>query len=518
MESNGNASALIDSEQRRQIVDAALTRVPGRSMRAGAEADPSVVTGPAVFNNVMGMFQSYAPMSYMLPFEILDYIELLARYNPDYSQAVDIVQNLANPGHTLIVDATKGVATRLKERFWEKDRQIQRRHGGLEGLIDKLINQAAVYGALAGEWVANEGMTDIVDFIEVNPKTIRFFWETNPNLDPWNYGPHWAPYQRATMQQIEQARKDGQEVKNGAYIKLNEITFQYFAFNAAPGSPYGVPPFLAALNNLSIQRDMMFNIAEVVRKLALLGLIDIKIEKLKPIAGESQDAFKTRATEYLTSFATLAANMLNDGGLVHYDDSEVTSTNLSGNAAGATNIFTVNEEQVFSGLKSMPSVAGRNYSTTETYAGVSYDIMIRNSLRYQRGVRMMLEYGYYLMAQLWGERVQKIELKFWQNKALQRKDTAQAEHYEILNELCKWAAGFTNQVDAAHALGYASPETEYDTVPDSPLFTASSSSKEINGESESPGQGEQAARTARGNEEEEKEVDEDRSREVEPAL
>lgn len=454
-----------------------------RGMRAGGnEAKPSAVVGPAVFNNVTGLFQSYSPMAYMMPFELLDYIELLAVYNPDYSQAVENIRTLANPGHTLIIDSTKGVSARLKKRIWEKNLQIQHRHGGINGLIDKLLWQCAVYGCCAGEFVANEDMTDIVDFIDVNPKTVRFFWEVEPELDPWNYGPHWAPYQRATAQQIVAAKANGQEVKNGAYVKLNEITFQYFAFNAAPGSPYGVPPFLAALNNIAQQRDMMFNMGSVVKKLALLGLIDIKVEPLKMRAGETQEAFTTRAQGYIDQYASMAAQMLDDGGLVHFNDSEITSTNLSGNAAGATNIFTQNEEQVFSGLKAMPSLHGRNYSTTETYAGVSYDIMIRNSGRYQNAVKMMIEYGYYLMAQMWGEKVDKIQIKFWQNKSLQRRETAQAEHYEILNVLFKWAAGFINQVDGAHELGYAEPETIYEEVPANPLFTSSSTLKELNGQ------------------------------------
>jgi hypothetical protein len=163
--------------------------------------------------------------------------------------------------------------------------------------------------------------------------------------------------------------------------------------------------------------------------------------------------------------------MLDDGGIVHFEDSQVKATNIGANAAGATNIFTQNEEQVFSGLKSMPSVQGRSYSTTETYAGVAYDIMIRNSIRYQAAVRTMIEYGYYLMAQMWGDKVNKITVAFRSNKSLHRKDDALAEQTEIMNELVKWAAGITNQVDAAHRLGYADPETAYEDVPNSPLFS-----------------------------------------------
>jgi hypothetical protein len=220
---------------------------------------------------------------------------------------------------------------------------------------------------------------------------------------------------------------------------------------------------------------MQSNMASVVRKLALLGLIDIQVKSLNFLPGETQDQFQARAAAYLKEYADLASQMMDDGGIVHFEDAEIKSQNIAANAAGATNIFTQNEEQVFSGLKSMPSVQGRSYSTTETYAGVAYDIMIRNSIRYQRAAKMMIEYGYYLMAQLWGEKVDLITVAFKSNKSLHRKDDAIAEQSEIMNELMKWAAGVTNQVDTAHALGYSDPETPYEDVPDSPLFGKGSS-------------------------------------------
>lgn len=457
-----------------RIVDAAWQRaVQGRAIRPGQqEANPSVVIGPNTAFNVNALFSSYALMSYMLPFEMLDFIELLAVYNPDYSQAVENMRTLANPGHSLFVNATKGVAKDVALRIEEKDQILQHKHGGIEGLIDKLLWQAAVYGAMAGEWVPNEDMTDIVDFIDVNPKNIRFFWELDPAEDPFMVGPHWAPYQRATMKQVEEAEKNGQKVRNGAYVKLNELTFQYFSFNAAPGSPYGTPPFLAALNNIAIQRDMQVNLAKVVQKLALLGLIDISVEALQPMQNETPEQFQARATQFLENYANMAVQMLDSGGFIHFNDAEMKSTNLSGNAAGATNIWTQNEEQVFSGLKSMPSVQGRSYSTTETYAGVAYDIMIRESLRYQRAVKLMLEYGYRLMCMMWGSPVKSIKVQFKENKSLQRLQIAQAEHMEILNSLMKWAAGITNQVKAAHELGYPDVDTPLDEVPNSPWFAA----------------------------------------------
>ena len=43
------------------------------------------------------ILRNYASLSYKLPFELLDYVELLALFNPDYSQAVENIKTLGNP-------------------------------------------------------------------------------------------------------------------------------------------------------------------------------------------------------------------------------------------------------------------------------------------------------------------------------------------------------------------------------------------------------------------------------------
>jgi len=391
----------------------------------------------------------------MLPWEVLDYVELLATYNPDYSQAVDNIRTLANSGHNLFVDGPVRTTRRVKDILEEKARTIQDQHGGIDGLIDKLLKQASTYGAMCGEWALSEELDDVVDFVDVNPKSIRFFWEDD----------HYAPYQKVTAAQAKQAEERGQKVRNGNCIKLNEMTFHYFAFDAAPSSPYGTPPFIAALANIAIQRDMIHNMSQIVKKVGLLGIIDLVIKALPRNPGESDEQYETRAGNYLDEYVTVVEDMVRDGGLVHFDDVEVNSYNITGNAAGATNIFKQNEELIFSGLKSMPSVQGRSYSTTETYAGVAYDIIIRNTLKYQRACKRMIEAGYWLMASMRGEAPKSIRIEFKSNKTLQRLQNAQAEAMEIRNSATLWLAGVLDQLGFAQRLGYDDVKTEYDEPP-----------------------------------------------------
>lgn len=438
-------------------------RAAAKAMKAPRGQALPVESTPSAAAQVNGLFKSYAPLAYMLPWEILDYIEILATYNPDYSQAVDNIRTLANSGHELFVDSSSPRAVdRLKDRIEEKARTIQEPHGGVDGLIDKLLDQGATFGAMCGEWIINEEMDDVVEFVDINPKTIRYSYDRTRKI--------WMPYQKVSSDEFAKAKERGQAVMGTDLIQLNPATFKYFAFDAAPGSPYGTPPFVAALANIAIQRDMVHNMSQIVKKIGLLGIVDITVQSLKQQPNESNEEYLTRATGFLDEYATVMEEMVRDGGIVHFDDVQVQTTALGGNAAGATNIFKQNEELIFSGLKSMPSVQGRSYSTTETYAGVAYDIIIRNTRKYQRACKRMIENGYWLMATMWGETPKKIAVSFNENKTLHRVQDAQAEALEIKNALALWATGVIDQHGYAQRLGYSSVKTEYPEPPASEII------------------------------------------------
>lgn len=445
----------------------------GRPIKSGGVTSAILGSGdaPNADTQIRRMFQQYAPLAYQLPWEILDYVELLSTYNPDYSQAVENIKMLANSGHELMVDASSDLQRRrTKEYLEEQSRKIQESHGGIDGVIDKLLDQAATFGAMCGEWVLNDQLTEVVDFADISPKKIRFFWIEEDQ--------RFAPFQKVTAKQAEEARKTGQEVR-GNCVRLNELTFHYYAFDAAPESPYGTPPFLAALQNIAIQRDMVHNMGQIVKKIGLLGMVDLTIERLQALPGESDEDYAARAGAYLDAYTGIAEEMVRDGGLVHFDDVTSNMLQLGGNAAGATNIHKANEEMVFSGLKSMPSVQGRSYSTTETYAGVAYDIIMRNTLKFQRAVKRVIEHGYWLMCNMGGYQPDKITLKFNENRSLNRQQEAAAERVEIANATMKWILGILDQRGVAQELGYAEPKTPLDEVPESLISIASAHAVDV---------------------------------------
>lgn len=458
---DASVSPIANSENRE--VQVGLLRNSARAIKSGRSTSAFVGDERYNANNLLrSAWQSHANLAYMLPWEILDITEMLSTFNPDYSQAVENLKMLANSGHKLQIDSDSDLQRRKAKDYLEgKSRLIQEQHGGIDGVIEKLMDQAATYGAMAGEWVLDDALSEVVDFVDINPKKIRFFWMENEQI--------WAPFQKVSTLQAKEAEKNGQQVLNNC-VRLDPITFRYYAFDAAPGSPYGTPPFVAALANIAIQQDLVHNLAQIVKKIGLLGIVDLSIERLQQLPGETDTEYASRAGKYLDDYVVAAEEMVKDGGLVHFDDVVANSWSIGGNAAGATNIHKQNEELIFSGLKSMPSVQGRSYSTTETYAGVAYDIIIRNTLKYQRAAKRMMESGYWLMATLGGFRVNDIALVFNKNRTLQRLQEVQAQSTEIRNAFNKWAMGIIDQMGVAQELGYDQPKTQLQAPPDTTLL------------------------------------------------
>jgi hypothetical protein len=399
--------------------------------------------------------ESYAGMSLALPFELYDYVELVALYNADFSQAVDNVKNLANPGFNIVVNAKSELkAKKYRDRLNLAERSIKPTHGGLHGIVNGLVRQGAVYGAMCGEWILSADLSDVVDFVFVNPKNIRFFWDKDKQI--------WQPYQYVDLVMAEEAKSRGLVVKNGNCVELNTNTFYYYNVFGYNNNPYGIPPFLASLEPIGIQRELINNLKSITKKMGMLGIIEVVIERLPKEPEETFSQYLERCKNFLSNYQGLIQNMVNEGGIVHYDDSEVKNLSIAEKAEGAEKLFTLNEEQVFSGLHSVPSVQGRSYSTTETYASVSYEILLRSIGDFTAGAKYIIERGCWLMDKVWGIGVSSIEMQFCENKALNLLQKAQAEAISVNTDLVLWRNKILNQTQVAQRHNLDAPMEHLD--------------------------------------------------------
>ena len=399
-------------------------------------------------NGIIGKLSGFYNFS-AAPFDLrsLEVLELLGMLNPDVSQALSIWVNLGNTGHEVEVEARNPQV--VLDRLNELAATVYQTGGGVDGMVNHFLRQIPLMGALSAEWVVADRIQDgLVDCAVVPVKRIR--WQ---RVDG-----RWAPFQVTNM------------ITGGnmGHIALNPVTYSCMPLITNDGSPYPIPPFLACLKNIEVQLDATDNIGSIIRKMGILGFIDVsmKIPDQKP--GETDEAYQVRMTARLQAYAKAYKTNLAKGVSVHYDDQEIkhNATN-AGAAGGAKSIWEMNEEQIFSALDIPPSMCGRSYSSTETYAAVDFERLGTKLINARRIIKRFLEKGYMLDLLLRGIDA-KVCVSFNAQSSFKEKEKADAEKIRIENVLAKRDGGIINDDEAAQELGYekATGRLPGDSAPD----------------------------------------------------
>ncbi|MCP3942207.1 MAG: hypothetical protein GY710_12075 [Desulfobacteraceae bacterium] len=365
------------------------------------------------------------------PLEYLTILELLSIWNPDISQALSIIVNLGNTGHEIKVDDKSPDA--VLDRINGLASKIYRTGGGTDGLVNHFLRQISLMGALSAEWVVADNVQDgVKDVVIVPVRSIRFKREDGV----------FQPYQYTGG------------AFDAAYIKLNPLSYSYNPIQTMDDDPYGIPGFYAALKNIEIQLDSVGGIGQIVRKMGLLGFLDVSLKIPEKNTGESDPAYRSRLGTRLKDYAKAFTANFSRGVAVHYEDQALKHNNVGSTAAaGAKSVFNLNEEQILSALDIPPSMMGRSYSTTETYASVDFERLTKRLLNCRRTTKRFLEKGYNLDLALSGIDA-RVSVKFNGNSGFQEKESADAEGQRIKNVTAKRDAGFISDDEAARELGY----------------------------------------------------------------
>lgn len=373
----------------------------------------------------------YGIKSPRFPLEYLGILELLSIWNPDISQALSIIVNLGNTGHEIQVEGRSPEA--VVNRINELAGSVYRAGGGMDSLVNHFLRQISMMGALSGEWVVSDNITDgIADVVVVPVRTVRF------KLAAGVY----RPFQYTGR------------AFDSAYVELNPVTFSYSPVQTMDDSPYGIPGFYAALKNIEVQLDSVGGISQIVRKMGLLGFLDVSLKIPVQRSGETDAAYKLRLQTRLKEYAKAYTANFSKGVAVHYDDQEAKHNHVGSTAAaGAKAIFNLNEEQILSALDIPPSMMGRSYSTTETYAEVDYKRFVSRLSNARRIIKRFMEKGYELDLLLSGINA-SVSVLFNENDGFKESEKAEAEGKRIENVIAKRDAGFIDDDEAARELGY----------------------------------------------------------------
>ena len=71
------------------------------------------------------------------------------------------------------------------------------------------------------------------------------------------------------------------------YIKLNTETYLYVGMYNDTDEPYGVPPFMAALDSLKGQHEMRVNFKNIMEVMGMVGFLEAKMQKPHRLPSDS---------------------------------------------------------------------------------------------------------------------------------------------------------------------------------------------------------------------------------------
>lgn len=410
--------------------------LPDGNGRLGRSSDESFGTG------IGTMLSRYQTVSPFVDFEMLGLLKKFYLYNPDFSQFVSNLQNLANNGHTVSVVANDARAEAAVGRLNESAARLFPNGAGVDGLLNAYLAQIAWSGALSSEDVVNFAARRVEKVVLVPVESIRF------KYDEASFG--YVPYQRTS----NYARRD---LENLNLIRLSPETYRYYALQTIENNPYAKPPGTAAVEAIvKGQEPILKNIQFIAQKFGLTGLVTASVMPPPKKPNETDAEYQARAKNYLKLVATSLEGQFSKGLLVSFRDQKLEHANLTEGARGVYDLNRISEEQVMSGLAMQPAFFGRTDSTTETYADVVYNLLLAQVHNIQRLIKRRQEATYRLDLRLGGIDVDGVSLSF--NKPFSRNALADAQTAEIgiRNVLEKIRAGLISPDEGARELGYES--------------------------------------------------------------
>ena len=308
-------------------------------------------------------------------------------------------------------------------------------------LINKMIVQCLVGGAISVEAVPNQKLTGLSTILFINPEDIRFERESD------------GVYQPYQINRFQCANKKPQ------YIKLNTATYVYAGTYNDTDEPYGIPPFLAALDSIKTQHDMRINFKEIMEIMGMVGFLEAKMEKPARKASESDEAYANRLTSQLRALKTNLREGMKDGIVTGYiDDHEFKLNSTTASMQNMDVPWKMNEQSVANGLGVASSLIGVQANTTEGGAGIMLSKMISQLRNIQTIVKYVLEFIYSLELRLAGFNNKGIEVTFGTSTISDEIKVQQAQEYKIKNVQAKYNMGIISQEQAAWELGYTRPD------------------------------------------------------------
>lgn len=357
----------------------------------------------------------------------IDWLPVLQRYavfNADTSLAVDNIVHLANTQYQVNFKvASVSKQKKLKASLDDFAKRIR-----IHNLINSLIRQMAINGALSAELVLQKDLRAVEQVALVNPYTIRFFSKKGKYL----------PYQKTAL----------------SYQALHLSTYHYEALSNDNDSPYGIPPMLSALEGIGIERSLLKSFQKIADKFGLFGFLEVLLTAPPKKAGESEEAYWQRCEQLIERARPQVEKNISSGYALGFKDShQFKLTGGDTDAKNAKEMMMMADIIKMAGLKQDPNLLGRQQSRAETFGRVLLTIFTAKITSYQEIVASFLEKMFEMHLLLNGT-TERLEVKFDKPILIDEKLSREAESLQIDNLIKLYEKGIISLPQLAQALGY----------------------------------------------------------------
>ena len=374
--------------------------------------------------------------------DVIPLIRDLYKINPDVSIALQDMFKLANTGHTISFPKnTLEEATKMREHLMVASKSWTKYTAGIDGLVNKFTVQCLTSGAISIEAVPNNNLNGISTVLFINPEQI-YFRRLNDGV--------YHPYQKNPNQVLS---------KKPEFIKLNNETYKYLGMYNDTDEPYGVPPFMAALDSLKGQHDMRINFKHIMELVGMVGFLEAKMEKPTINPSESRDAYVRRLEHILRKLKMNLREGLKDNIVVGFkDDHEFKLNSTTKEIGNIEKPWTMNQQSVANGLGVNGSLIGVQNNLTEGGTGILLSKMISQLRNIQILLKYALEFLYTLELRLAGYNNKGVVVTFGTSTISDELKVQQGIEYKIRNLVSLYNQGIISQEEFAWSMGYEKPD------------------------------------------------------------
>lgn len=380
--------------------------------------------------------------------EVIKLIRDLYKVNPDMGIALQDMFKLTNTGHNVTFpNNTDDEADKMRDHLRRVSKRWSMYTAGTNGLVNRMIVQCLVGGAISVEAVPNRKLDGVSTILFINPDDIVFKRENDGAYQPYQINPN--PISKPDRN----------------LIKLNTDTYVYAGLFNDTDEPYGIPPFMPALDPLKGQQDMKINFKHIMEMVGMVGFLEAKMAKPDQKPNENTEAYSRRLHNELIKLKRNLVAGMKDGVVTGYiDDHEFKLNSTTKELGNIDKPWQMNQQSVANGLGVNGALIGIGNST-ESSTGIYLSKMISQLKNIQMAVSYVLEFIYSLELQLAGFNNKGMSITWNTSTIADDVKVQQARQYKIQNLDLLYRAGIITQYQYAWEVGYDSPAEDEPRVP-----------------------------------------------------